>query len=157
VYFRLFYIFPFPLVIGIVIAALYVSSGQLSSVRRSLLWIGVCAISAISIWITPTSIVRAPVYVWGNWLADQDLARARALIASAPPGVRLAPYPLSGAIRMLDSNYPQLITRNDLMLYYLGLQGLDEDARLRVRTKAFLTGDADYVRPMASLLEDYPE
>lgn len=157
VYFRLFYLLPFPLVVGLGVAWLYLSLQAMSFKPKVVLWSAVCLMAVGSTLLIPSSLFRSPVVRIGNWTVDQDLVRARAILAVVPRGVMLAPYPLSGAIRMLESEAPQMITRNDLMLYYLGLQGRDEDARLRIRVKAFLTGDHANLAPLEKLLGMYPE
>jgi len=157
IYFRLFYLLPFPLVVGFAISALYSISKEWTAPLRRWIRVGLVIAPLAGCFLLPTSILVNPVYVRGNWLRDNDLIRAQAIVDSSPPGVMLAPFPLSGAVRMLDARFPQMITRNDVLLFYLEAQGREDDARLRVRTKAFLTGDTRNFRPMLALLDLYPE
>ncbi len=157
IYYRLFYVLPFPISIGLTGAFAWMRLKQRAMRNQRLLggvaWIG----AAVLPFVIPVSLVRLPLYGWGNTLYDGDLARASQLVGSLPPGTMLAPYPLSGAISMLDSDAPQMLTRPDLLDFYLGRQANAQDAALRSQAQLCLDGDVAAAGSMGQLLMNYPE
>jgi hypothetical protein len=157
IYFRAFYIFPFPAVVGITTAAIY----MLLKRRRVLygyFWgLVICGISLASVFLLPSSILHGNAYDFGNWINDPTLVTAREIAGVAPKGIMLAPYPISGAISMSSGNYPQMLARPDLILFYLNLQNKEEDASLRLEAQKFLVGQTNDIQPIEKLLTLYPE
>ena len=82
--------------------------------------------------LIPSSIFRNQIYQLGDWSQHEEYLIARKIISATPKGVMLCPYPIAGAIRMLSADYPQLLTRSDMMTFYLGAQGRKDDADLRL-------------------------
>jgi hypothetical protein len=157
IYFRFFYIFPFPLVAGLAAAFALSTVEQRFPQYHKLFPVFVALIALVFALILPTSIARMENYAPGNVLQDRALVRANALTQYAPRGVMLAPYPLSGAVQMLDGGYPQIINRGDIIFYYLSIKSQSDDARLRVRAGDFLSGDSDDPAALFDLLSIYPE
>jgi hypothetical protein len=155
IYFRLMYIYPFPLMIGISIATLYEKTNQ--TIRRKAVWavasFAFCAILLFS----PSSLFVSDRYTWGNWSSYKENASALEIVNVAPHGLMVAPYPVSGAVRMIDTNFDQLITRDDHLDVYLNLQGRGEEAKLRMRASDFLDGKAQEYDSFVHLMELYPE
>ena len=155
IYFRLMYIYPFPLMIGISIATLYEKTNQ--TIRRKAVWavasFAFCAILLFS----PSSLFVSDRYTWGNWSSYKENASALEIVNVAPHGLMVAPYPVSGAVRMIDTNFDQLITRDDHLDVYLNLQGRGEEAKLRMRASDFLDGKAQEYDSFVRLMNMYPE
>ena len=74
-----------------------------------------------------------------------------------PHGLMVAPYPISGAVRMIDTDFDQLITRDDHLDVYLNLQGRGDEAKLRMRASDFLDGKAQEYDSFVRLMNMYPE
>lgn len=157
VYFRLFYIFPFLFNLGIIFSSLFNASQRLSQAARSFLWSGTCFIFIIASVLMPSSIFQGDRFVMGSTIEDEDLMMAKAIVEVAPKGVMLAPYPLSGAINMIDSGYPQLISRNDNMVYLLNSQGRDAEFELRFEVSAFLSKEEQNTHAFMRLVKQYSE
>ncbi len=156
VYFRFFYIFPFPLVVGLTMAFAGFSLKQYSPNIRNLYTVSVTLAFLIFLFILPTSIFRLGNYGFGNVMTDREFIQANRIVSLAPKGVMLAPYPLSGAIQMLDGNFPQLIHRDDIIRYYLTVYD-QADGELRVRAGAFAAGDNNDFNALLELVSHYPE
>jgi hypothetical protein len=157
IYFRLFYIFPFLFNLGIIFSSLFDASQRISQTARSFLWSAICFIFVIASVLMPSSIFQGDRFAMGSTIEDEDLKMAKSIVEVAPKGVMLAPYPLSGAINMIDSGYPQLISRNDNMTYLLGSQGREDDLELRLETAAFLLGHRSSIETFMRLIDQYPE
>ena len=155
IYFRLMYVYPFPLMIGIVFSALYEESEEDS---RTKLWPLTIAMFASLLLLLPSSIFVSDRYQLGSWRTYKENAAALEIVSLAPPhGIMIAPYPISGAISMMDSEYAQLITRDDHTDIYLNLQGRGEEAKLRMQTSDFLDdGRQEDYPAFTRLLEMYP-
>jgi len=156
IYFRFFYIFPFPLVVGLVVVYALSIAEQRFPRFQKIFSASVAMIFLVIALILPTSIFRLDTYARGNVLQDRDFVRANALIQYVPKGVMLAPYPLSGAIQTLDGNYPQIVNRSDIILYYLSIK-TQSDGELRMRAGDFAAGKHDDPAALFDLLRNYPE
>jgi hypothetical protein len=141
IYFRLFYVVFHPLFGGVAAAWLAASA----------------CILLLPAALSPTSLFLSPRYSFGNWTPTDDYAPAQKIVNNAPEGLMLAPYPLSGAVRMISSNHPQIEARSDILSFYLGLQGRAEEAALRVRANDFLTGTATDFPAFERVVERYSE
>jgi hypothetical protein len=124
---------------------------------KSFLWVFVFVTTWLLIFLLPSSVLRGRAYTAGPTYFDENLTLAREVLAIAPKGVMLAPYPLSGAINMLDSGRPQLEARDNILEFFLTPLGQDIDAGLRIDANAFLTGDPGKSGPFEQLLGRYPE
>lgn len=157
IYYRLFYVLPFPISLGLAVAFLYRRLEDRNWRPRFVATAAACAAAAVLPFLIPVSVLRLPLYAWGNTLYSGDLVRAAQITQTVPPGPMLAAYPLSGAVTMLDSDIPQMLTRPDLLDFYLRRQGDPTDAFLRSRSQLFLDGDATAMDSVDELLRRYPE
>jgi hypothetical protein len=155
IYFRLMYIYPFPLVIGIFTASLYEMTSQ--TVRRKILWAAASLVFCAFLFISPSSYFVSDRYTWGEWFSYKENASALEIVNIAPHGLMVAPYPTSGAVRMLDTGFDQLITRDDHLDVYLNLQGRSDEADLRMRAGDFLDGKVQEYDSFVRLMDMYPE
>jgi hypothetical protein len=153
VYFRFAYLFPFPLVVGVVVSVL--AERRLRAYK--MIWSVVCAISVGLALIVPTSIFRSDRFAWVAWYDLKEYALARELVRVAPEGLMLAPFPVSGAVATLDANYPQMLTRVDTLQVFLALQGQPADGALRSAVDGFLQDNNDSLAAFLQLLANYPE
>jgi hypothetical protein len=152
VYYRLLYLLPFPLCWGLAAAFLL---GRIAALGRNAERVAIavlCLAAVLLPWIVPVSVFRLPLYGWGNTLFGEDLRKADQIVGATPKGVMLAPYPLSGGIAMLDSERPQMLTRPDLMDFYLRQQGQDEEAMLRHGSQLALDGSPKDAAALGELL-----
>jgi len=155
IYFRLMYIYPFPLIIGISVAALYEITSQ--TTRKKIIWamasLAFCAI----LFLSPSSLFVSDRYTWGAWSSYKENESAFEIVNAAPHGLMVAPYPISGAVRMIDTDFDQLITRDDHMDVYLNLQNRGAEAKLRMRASDFLDGKAQEYDSFVRLMDMYPD
>lgn len=157
IYFRLFYILLTPIFAGIAISTLFSNVEEKFGIKWRNIFLGTYTFFTICLlFLIPSSIFMNSRYTYGNWAPSDDFPTARKIINNIPEGVTLAPYPLSGAIRMLSSNNPQMITRNDILSFYLGAQGRNYEANLRINVNNFLQGQGDS-QSFDTLLKSYPE
>jgi hypothetical protein len=155
VYFRFAYLYPFPLVVGVSFAALYAITETRLKYRPLVLFAS--ALMVLSTFVLPTSIFRSDRYAWMKWYDYKEQVVARELVKVAPEGVMLAPFPISGAVTMLDSDYPQMLSRFDVIEPFLDLQGLQQESQLRIVADSFLQNNNDSLASFLELLRLYPE
>ena len=156
IYFRLMYVYPFPLVVGIAAGLLYERSLQWKYHKTA--WALASLGFALLTFFSPSSLFGSDRYTWGNWSTYKENAAALEIISVAPHGLMIAPYPISGAVRMLDTDYEQLITRDDHMDVYLNKQGRGAEAQLRMKVSDFLDdGKLEDYPFFVRLLETYPQ
>jgi hypothetical protein len=155
IYFRLLYIYPFPLLIGVATALLYEHPKE----EKPYLWPVLSGLFIILLFTSPSSLFVSDRYTWGGWSTYKENQAAIEIINIAPPhGVMIAPYPISGALSMIDSEYQQLITRDDHTIVYLSQQGRGEEAKLRTTASNFLdNGKIEDISAFEQLLTMYPE
>jgi len=58
---------------------------------------------------------------------------------------------------MIDTDFDQLVTRDDHLDVYLNLQGRKDEAKLRMRASDFLDGKVQEYDSFVRLMEMYPE
>lgn len=161
-YWRLFFIYPFPLTLGICASALF---GRLRNVdaRWRLGAVGlVCALLLAGNFVLPAaSIFQGRDVIVGRpgfKIQPRDLAQAAQVIAIAPEGPMLAPRDLAGLIVMLDSNGPQLRIRDSAERAWFSELGHLDEAELRISASNYLQGGADQrLGSLQGLLQEYPE
>jgi hypothetical protein len=112
IYWRLFYILPFPLAIGLIAAVAAERFGIGLTPQGSLIGVAVIAL-LIAVHGVPES---SSIFARGTRLAvpGYKIDESRRLIAAeiirvAPPGTMLAPKDWSGLIPMLSPHHPQLV------------------------------------------------
>ena len=151
-YWRMFYIIPFPLIIGIVSATLFTRMGHSYPAKRfslvlsaSIVLFGFVLLSPTSVFNEANTSIGWPTYK----LPPQSFKQAKAIIQIAPPGVMLAPIPIGGVVDMLDSRFPQIRVRNDSERTFL--PSLDE-ANLRITASDYIGGvNSDFLSFQSSL------
>lgn len=163
-YWRLFYLLPFPLTIGIAASGLVDRVSALAGgSRKSMLF--VCAaetiiVIALQCRFAAASIFRAPA-VWitprGYKLDPDDLASARAVMANVPGGAMLAPTEFAGTLTLMSGDYPQLVSRHEIIVILLTLRGDPAAAKRRVAAARFVSGDNDDFDAFAQLVALEPD
>lgn len=159
-YWRMFYIIPFPLIIGIISAALFTRFGQLYPTKRFASVLFASSVLFAFILLSPTSLFSeayAERYTasigWPTYkLPPQSYKQAKAIIQIAPPGVMLAPIPIGGVVIMMDSRFPQIRVRDDSERTFL--PSLDE-ANLRIAASNYIGGINSDFLSFQSLLNLY--
>lgn len=158
IYYRIFYIILNPLPAGIAVGALLHSIRNRDGRNYQIASTGIIIlILSASTILIPSSLFLNPRYELGNWMPTDDLPIAEKILNITPEGVMLAPYPVSGTIRMISSHYPQMITRSDILSFYLGEQGRTDDASLRLDAAFFLEGQEQHLQAFTALINLYPE
>jgi hypothetical protein len=144
IYWRLFYILPFPLMASIIAATLLVNHRVVKDISYSILALSMIIFLLVSQHqgIFSASIIK---------IADQDLSAAREISSIAPPGVMLAPPSLYGLIPMIDGIHPQIRSREDGNYYYLS--GNQSAINERQNASRFTAGETQYIEDFESLLE----
>jgi hypothetical protein len=143
-YWRMFYILPFPLTIGIVASTLYSRAETRGGRRRDATAILAGALlAAAALSVPEASILLRPQAELGLTkfkLPEQLVKAAQDVIAVAPEGPMLAPSLLGGTVVLFDSNFPQVRIKKDPIRAWLYAQGSIEDAENRIRASDYLDG-----------------
>jgi hypothetical protein len=145
IYWRLFYIYPFPLVIGV--TAVHLSRRLSRSARNLRFAIPVLTILfLVGAHVLPfsTSIFRyeSTFSVPPRYKLPEELVNtAKAIISQAPEGTMLAPTGLSGVVPMMSSKHPQVRIRRDGVRLWLANCGRPEAAASRIGASEFVGGD----------------
>jgi hypothetical protein len=151
IYWRLFYMLPFPLVMGIALAQ--VIDGFL--IRWAGRWEGVAALLLcwICVVISPTSVLRkgngARVGLPGPTL-DSAASDALAIAKVAPGGVVLAPMAVAQDMAILSTRHTQIATRADFMAnVFRDKPG--ESAR-RISASLFVSGEGGRLEDLVQVV-----
>ncbi|HEX9725911.1 MAG TPA: DUF6077 domain-containing protein [Vicinamibacteria bacterium] len=160
IYWRLFYLLPFPLAIGLTGAALGARVGVGATTRgNAAAGLLVCLLVGAH-WIPGSSSIfrRGTEVRLGVKLRPAARDLAQRVIESTPPGVMLAPWPLGNVISMLGGDHPQVRTKPDGLRLWFSRHELNR----RITASDFLKrgesrcqqGDVEAV---LALVERYPE
>ncbi|MEO8992831.1 MAG: hypothetical protein ABI284_05720 [Nitrosospira sp.] len=158
IYWRLFYIYPFPLLLGITGAKLFEYTSQLSKPVRSGLITGMILMLFISHFVpfTTSVLYLRTEFGWPRYKMPPEVEKqAVSLIATTPPGPMLAPLPLGGVIAMLSSKYPQMRIFNEAERLWFGERGMGDEIDRRICASGFLTGDEPGCFPAFQALLGY--
>jgi hypothetical protein len=151
IYWRMFYLLPLPLTLGVVLATLYES---MSRGHWRAYWLVLSVI--IIVGVAPTSVLRS-----GNGITldvpgpslDRFADDARHIEALAPEGTILAPVPIAQDMAVLSAQHVQIATRLDFLALALPHQPLDDD--LRQRAASFVAGQGGSLADLTPALEHF--
>ena len=144
VYWRLFYIFPFPLVVGVVAVNLVEIVSRVSRIGQvaMLIFITVALVSphffSESSSVLQTTEIRIPPTY--HKLPTHLLEIVNQIISTVPGGAMLTPKELSGMIPMVSSEHPQVVINSNEVRLWLGECGKDDLADLRLASSDFVGG-----------------
>lgn len=159
IYWRLFYLTPFVLSIGLFYSRLFERLEALPRGARGAAAGALLAALALLAAVAPFSSLRG---AYGIGLPEIKLphalrAEASAVISAVPPGPMLAPTELCGVIPMLHAGYPQVRIRQEGVRQWLGERGKPEEAMLRLRASEFARGNTGEFEAFAAVLDLYPQ
>jgi hypothetical protein len=145
-FWRLFYLPPFLLAVGIAIAGLVVWLGARKPAHHVLavaLLLGVAALgSLVAPFSSGTVFGRIPLAVTG-YKIDADLQEdIRLILAHADPGATLAPLHYSAVIPLFTDQLPQVAVRGFMLRHAAIANGEPELAESRMRAVGFVSGRA---------------
>ncbi len=159
IYWRLFYIYPFPLVLVITFSTLAkFLQTQRTWIKRGsfILLSGVLLLSFrsnlfLSIFrYTPSQFYFPPGYK----LPSNEITLAKEIISRSPEGPMLAPPEISGLIPIFSSQHPQLIIRSEEVSLWLSACNLpDQIAENRLGAASFIGGDPEGFQEFQEFLE----
>ena len=163
IYWRLFYILPFPLVIGIGVSSVldrwpaFVKGGRLVIVALA----GFLFLLMLHYPLRKASVFRPSNNVKVGWpgykLDMNDLQAARKIVRIAPHGIMLAPADIAGIITMVDSRYPQMRARDHGIKTWLTYRGRRAEAELRIEASDFVAGYNLQFDALKELILLYPD
>jgi len=144
IYWRLFYLYPFPLVLGLCAAHL-ASRWDIGRARRgNLIAVLIVIILIILHFLGFSSSVfyRSKTEIRGfTYKIDpMELDMARRVAGIAPPGTMLATPELSLVMPMIEGKHPQMLTRERATIVWMDLCGMSGEGHLRIRAAYFLGG-----------------
>jgi len=163
IYWRMFYILPFPLTIAIAVSCALTHFNKFVKGKRLIALTLACVILLVVLHIPlkESSVLRAGNNVEIDWprykVPNNDLLLARKIIQIAPPGVMLAPTNLAGTVTMLSGQYPQLISRNEGIRAWLFYRNRSEEAQLRIKASNFVNGDNPQFDSFKKIVIMYPD
>jgi hypothetical protein len=147
IYWRLFYLYPFPLTLGLCGAGAASWIGKkfpkLNFVFSGLIILLLLAAhlpaSSPSIFKPRKACPHTTINVSDYKVMDLEYAR-KVLTLAPPRGTMLAPETVCHSLPMLTSKYPQMRVRTDGIILWMGQQGKGEQARHRITASDFLGG-----------------
>jgi hypothetical protein len=161
-YWRMFYIYPFPLTIGIVASALYARLGRVSGTGRHVVLVLACVLLiGANAMLPQASILDGPQVELGfsrYKLPAKLVQSAQEVVAVAPRGPMLAPSLLGGTVVLLDPECPQVRIKKDALRVWLYARGQIQDAEARIKASDFLDGrpNGDFTA-LIEVLREHPE
>lgn len=141
IYWRLFYLFPFPLAIGVTVA-------NFSFSNRSRHIFEIC-IMLIALAIYLLVIPKGQSISFSSYKQINNLTTAQKIANIAPPGAMLAPRDLCTLFPIIDGFHPQIRIRRDGNRLWL----TKTDYIRRERASEFANGKVIYIEDFSQLLE----
>lgn len=138
IYWRMFYLLPFPLICGVAFSSVAGGGGAF----KKILCLSVFAIALyFSVW-GPTSIIRPENrgvrFSTDYKISTQVLPVAEAIVHKLPSGRMLAPIEISSAVHLLSSRFPQFHTREDYLQLVMNDIGMHAEFVRRVAMYRFM-------------------
>lgn len=138
IYWRLFYLLPFPLIVGIAWLSLFQMGSLGAHVARGLL-----ILVALGALLSPTSVLRPESgnqLRFGYRIPEALLLRCNQLKESLPAGSMLAPEDLAGNLVLLSAKFPQTYVREDYLRFVMTQAGDEEGLADRLAAAHLLYG-----------------
>jgi len=139
IYWRLFYLLPFPLIIGVACAR---ELDRLpASVSKGRITCGLFVMLSAAVFFCPTSVLRKDnrSYLGApGWTLDEEASNARKALLLAADGVVLAPIPMAQDMAIFSASHQQIVTRTDLMTE--AFFGKPDELAMRSRVASFIGG-----------------
>lgn len=156
IYWRMFYLLPFPLAAAIGGAYLYIRIGERFGLNLS--WAGLSAFAALSfLSLWERNLVEFPPRYK---LPHAKYEAATVIVKQAPPGPMLAPLHVAGIVVMLSADHPQIIIRgerDEVAATWLTGRGRHEEADIRRRAGSFVRlGRTEDYETFETVLARYP-
>jgi len=148
----LFYIFPFPLIMGVILANLFAKTGHLNSSQRISIVLVSGIILTVIITRSPTSVIFNKRDFWLKYKLPPYLEQAEIITDIIPEGVMLAPHPIGGIVVMLDSGFPQIRVRHTAEQTWLPSL---EEANMRIAASEYVGGINSESSSLINLLNLY--
>jgi hypothetical protein len=162
-YWRLVYILPFPLMLGVAIGLVSnkLQSGFSKSVSLSIFFLVLFSLVILhfpkystSVFHTTTTLKYFPNFLYKLNPDIYNLAKKITLVA--PPGPMLSPRTICGMIPLINSDYPQMRIRTRGVKHWLSKNGLIDEAIMRISASEYISGNNDILRPaFINLLKQY--
>jgi len=155
-YWRMFYIYPFPIIVGILSSNLFTLIKHLSLRNRLYLSFFISILLFGILFLSPTSVFRqANIYIGipTYKLPIKYFNQAKEIAKIAPPGVMIAPAPIGGLIAIIDSRFPQIRVREDAELTWLS----EDEAHLRIEASNYVGGEGNDFLSFQRLLSIHSE
>ena len=153
IYWRMFYLLPFPLAAAIVGAYLHTRIEERFS--QYLPWVGLgafTALSFLSLWARDL-IEFPPCYK----LLHAEYETAAMIVEEAPPGPMLAPSHVAGIVAILSADHPQISIRGFIQATLLTAQGSSREALYRGKAGSFVRfGQTEDYEAFETVLARYP-
>jgi hypothetical protein len=140
-YWRVFYVLPFPLMLGV--AAALLAEQRRWSARTTLAaaaGLGICAALANLLAPGPTTFGGLPFAPASLKLQPGLHEELLALVAHAAPGPMLAPYDVSSTLPLVSSAFPQTSVDGYFLVHFARREGRAEDATSRHRAALYVGG-----------------
>ncbi|MHC4791918.1 MAG: DUF6077 domain-containing protein, partial [Planctomycetota bacterium] len=148
IYWRLFYLLPFPLVLGLAASAIALRLENKSPKWQHITFgTAVVLLIAAHIPASSTSVFRRETIFGKTKLGipqykATNLHYGREVLALAPPpGTMLAAPVVSQSLPMLSSKYPQMCIRRHALLVWMPQRGTQDEAIHRIMASNFLGGE----------------
>ena len=152
-YWRMFYIYPFPIMTGIIAATLFTQLSHLWPAKRLAVVLALSILLGGFLWLSPTSVFYQQALGWPTYkLPLHELRQATTITQVTPTGVMLAPEPIAGIVAMLDARFPQIRVRMDAERTWLPSL---EEADVRIAASAYLDGKGGDFSALQTVLNLY--
>lgn len=145
IYWRVFFLFPFPLALGIAATRL-----PLSPKVSPIFEMSVILLALMSYTTQPSYTQKSDLLLSHPLQTIPNLGVARKVIEIAPPGAMLSPPDLFGVIPMIDGFHPQVSTRNDANNLWLTK---NRENRVRIHASRFIAGEPEFIGDFARLIQ----
>lgn len=156
-YWRLFYLLPFPLALGLIGAALAQRAGVGTSVRGNLIAGLAVLLLGVAHWLPGFHSVLDGQGLWlGYKITPATHELARELADAGPPGTMLVSWPLGGAVSMLSGQHPLIRTH----IAGMRLWFTEPEVGRRVAASNFLQdvrSNGEGLNALLELTDLYPE
>jgi len=141
-YWRVFYLYPFPLVVGLSAAALTLRLESQKVIWQRVVFgavILLLLLGHLPLW--SPSVFRGRTKLGFPRYKVRDLTLAEEVLALAvPPGTMLAPPGVCLLLPLLSCKYPQMFIRKDAIFMWMAQHGEQIEAVSRMRASYFLGG-----------------
>jgi hypothetical protein len=141
IYWRMFYILPFPLIVGVGGSEFLKLLGRVLKLRAVLIVAPIAVFSLLAYFVMLLDNYYAWMGIYPYKFYPQQIEFAREVIEHSPPGTLLAPPEIGSIVPIFSADYRLISAHPEIVSLWMAAYDAPSEANLRIGAAQFVAGD----------------